>query len=231
MEVWPNHVYDGMNVQVRIKSSVGPPPAKHISGQTTAAWNWCLVITEVGADAKVVRKLTFPIVVGKAQVSVDPATLPEGLYRVQPSLIGPDGSAQRVWYKPKPPRQTYTADRFLQIHRGPAPTIATRVIDSPHQLTRRRRLGNPGHPQYPSDEVTDCHGRSIWDLQLHRGRVYAGIGVDGGVTMSHLAEPKCTAWCLYSRDLCLPKIPYLLIYRKLRNIPGYREMTKLCLFS
>ena len=26
------------------------------------------------------------------------------------------------------------------------------------------------------------------------------IAVDGGVTMSHLAEPKCTAWCLYSRD-------------------------------
>ena len=171
LTVWPNHVYNDTTVRFRIESSFSQKIAVRLAEQsettnTSAGFRWRLDIVEVDSQAHVARTLTFPITAEKSVAAINPMSLPEGLYRVEAYLLAPDGAARRVWYEPKPPRKRHTADRFLAIYRGPVPTLETRFIDDPNLLTQLELLGNPGRHQFPDDSAGNCHGRSVWDLQL-----------------------------------------------------------------
>lgn len=178
LTVWPNHVFNDSTIRFRVQCRISEDVEARLSEVGASdAFGWRLDIVKANSEKDLIRSVKLPILADGAEASIDPSLIPEGLYRVQANLVFPNGSAKRIWHEPEPPRtEPYSAEKFLEIHREPVPTITTEVIESPNLLTRPRLLGNPGLHQFPGDGDKDCHGRTVWDLQLHDGRIYVGIG-------------------------------------------------------
>ena len=185
--VWPNHLYDGATVRVRLDCSFPDELREWISragqsGDPLPGYQWRLDVTAAGSRGDPLQTLTYPVTPGNTEATLDPASLATGLYRVQPSIVLPNGSSHRVWREPPTEHSpAYSIDRFLAVHDGPAPTVQSRIVDDPAMLTGLRLLGTPGGVQYPGSDADNCHGRSIRDLQLYRGEIHVGIGNGGPV--------------------------------------------------
>ena len=180
LDVWPSDAYNGSMVHIRVRSKEGPPELT--PGQMEhSAWHWRIDVTTGVGGSDVARTLSVPLTPGETMASIDPATLEQGVCRIRPSLVAPSGETWSVWHKPAAPRPPYTADRFLTIHHGKTPSVETRITDRTEFLRELELVGNPGKRRYPGDDASDCHGRSVWDLELHRDRIYVGIGAGGPV--------------------------------------------------
>ena len=182
LTVWPNHVYNDSTVRFRLNARFPEELQQRLiglneEGEWTMAFAWRRNIVKADSTSRVIRSVDLPIVRGDSEGSIDPSGLQEGLYRVQANIVMPDGSDRRIWRDPGPPRnELYSVERFLAVHRGPIKKIDSRIVDTSPVLTRLRLLGSPGREQFPGEGVKDCHGRSVWDLQLHDGRIYVGYG-------------------------------------------------------
>ena len=185
LDVWPSAVYTGGVANVRIRSQEGSPEGED-------GWYWRIDVTR-GLDGQdVAQTLELPLASGEHGTSIDPSALAEGVYRIRPSLIAPSGETRRVWHRPDAPRPSYVIERFLSVHHRDAPCIDSRIVDRAGLLTELKLLGNPGKARYPSDSASDSHGRSVWDLELHGGRIFVGLG-DGGPIEIWSFDPRTLA--------------------------------------
>jgi hypothetical protein len=50
------------------------------------------------------------------------------------------------------------------------------VTDNTKLISTASKIGNPAAAQFPNDSKEDAFARSVWDLQLHDGKIYAGTG-------------------------------------------------------
>lgn len=185
--VWPNHVFDGATVRIRLDCSFPDELRQWLSrvGESDGPlpdYQWRLDVTDASSENSPHQTLIYPVALGTTEASLDSAPLSAGLYRVQPSIVLPDGSSHRLWREPSTQHSpAYALDRFLAVHDGPVPTVQSRIVDGPCLLTGLRLLGTPGRVQYPGNDAGSCQGRSIRDMQLHLGAIYIGIGRGGPV--------------------------------------------------
>jgi Carbohydrate family 9 binding domain-like len=124
--------------------------------------NWLPWKTSLSADARH-HEFTVPL-----------AGLTAGRYQLEVSVQSLRGKVRAVrwtdWNGPVPARAPLT------VCPDYGHLLATSCRDSAEMLTRMVKLGDPYRKQFPKDDGPDSFARSIWDMQLHDGRIYFGCG-------------------------------------------------------
>jgi hypothetical protein len=102
--------------------------------------------------------------------------LPPGPYLARAAVHDSTGKG---WAVTATPADSVPAALLLGLHPGPAPVLAARMDTSRTRFGRAVQVADPNRRRFPLDDARDCHARSLWDLQTHEGRIYAGAGGPG----------------------------------------------------
>jgi hypothetical protein len=108
-----------------------------------------------------------------------PGSLRAGKYRVETRVMA-FGADPSVVTTPADLYSGQTNGGFpsvpLTIAESPRPPIATTVVDAERLLTKATFLGNPALDSFPEDNPRDAFARTVYDMQLYRGRIYFSCG-------------------------------------------------------
>jgi hypothetical protein len=117
---------------------------------------------------------TFAPGAREPRFTVPTAGLAPGSYELRVSVQEPSGRSVPAlavdWNGAKPRRAP------LVVCRDYGYLLRTKCADASKVLSRLVKLGDPYRKQFPKDDARDSFARSIWDMQLHAGRIYLGCG-------------------------------------------------------